>query len=86
MRAQFRTLLNSEAWGELSRLLEEQIKSRRYESDKLATGFDHLIAKEVVRGEIAGLMLAVKYPEWLMNEYDEQIKLVEERLDDLGAE
>lgn len=54
-------------------MLEQQIQVRRGEADSLATGLDHMIAKEVTRGEIAGIMLAIRYPEMLLRDLDDRL-------------
>lgn len=56
-------LLSSQGWSLVKEWLEGQVRSRRdaYELEA-GKGMDDLIAREYLRGEIAGLRLALELP------------------------
>ena len=73
-------LLDSPGWAILKKWLDGQIRLREKDVFAESEGLDHLVVKERVCGERAGMMLALGLPQMLISGADEEIEQLKEEI------
>lgn len=71
---EFQELLKTPAWGQLVEFAQGQIENRRFRRDEPGRGLDHLVEKEFLNGEIAGIELFTKMPELIIEDFEQTLE------------
>ena len=80
MLQEFRELLKFAGWGRLVKYAQGQVELRQGDINSAAGTMDGLVEREFKKGEMSGILLFTKFPEFVIESFEENLKELQEAL------
>ena len=80
----FRSLLRSQGWDQLAKVLEANIERRQKELENIMLDLDAAMVRNGIIGELRGLKMALNLPAQQVKTIDDYLKTVKEKEDATG--